>query len=60
MSSFKIKARNKKTGEVHDVWCLDNYFGKHKYGYTPNGGEGEGLDEEDFYREYETIEDGQS
>jgi hypothetical protein len=56
MSSFKIKAVNKKTGELHDVWCLDDYFGKHRYGYIPNSGEGEGMTEDDFYREYTPLE----
>jgi len=56
MSSFKMKARNKKTGELHDVWCLDDYFGRHRYGYIPNNGEGEGMTEDDFYKEYHPEE----
>ena len=33
MSNYKTKARNKKTGEVVEVSALDDYFGKHNYGY---------------------------
>lgn len=51
MSSFKITARYKKTGEVKEVWCLDDYFGRHRYGYVID--KEDVLTEEQFYRLYE-------
>lgn len=53
MSSFKINAKHKSTGIIHEVWCIDDYFGKNKYGYCPNIEGGYHLTEEQFYREYE-------
>lgn len=53
MSSFKITAKHKKSGEKHSVWCLDDYFGKHRYGYIPNERDALALTEDEFYMEYE-------
>lgn len=50
MSSFSMKAKHKNTGEVVRVWCLDDCFGKHEYGYSVNGGEP--MREDDFAKEY--------
>ena len=33
MSSFYKKLINPKTGKLQECYCLDDYFGKHKYGY---------------------------
>ena len=37
MRRFKIQATNNITGALHDIWRIDDYFGKHKYGYVING-----------------------
>ncbi len=36
MSNYSLRARNKKTNEVHDFHAMDNYYGSHKYGYQIN------------------------
>lgn len=37
MSSFKSEFINEK-GEMFEVFCYDDYFGQHQYGYAfPNG-----------------------
>lgn len=51
MSSYMEKFRNKKTGEIVEVSCLDDYFGKHHYGYVIS--DMPALTEEQFHREYE-------
>lgn len=52
MSSYTIKVKHRKTGEIHEIFCHDDYFGKHQYGYkTPDGY----LDEKIFGREYEML-----
>lgn len=56
MSSFEIKALHKATGEIHSVWCMDNYFGHHKYGYIPNIDGGKALSEKEFYQVYARTE----
>lgn len=55
MSSFKMQAKHKATGEIHEIWCLDDYFGGHKYGYVPNEKGATALTEEQFYNEYEAT-----
>jgi hypothetical protein len=34
MSSYKLQAKNKNTGEIVTVCAIDDYFGKHNYGYA--------------------------
>ena len=34
MSSYYTEVINKATGDKATVWCHDDYFGKHKYGYA--------------------------
>jgi hypothetical protein len=34
MSNYKCTIRVKKTGEVKEVYALDDYFGSHQYGYV--------------------------
>lgn len=34
MSSYKLKAKSKKTGKLFNFIALDDYFGKHNYGYA--------------------------
>lgn len=51
MSSFITKAKHKKSGEIHEIFCHDDYFGPHKYGYrTPAN---KVLNQAEFDRQYE-------
>ena len=52
MSSYTIRARNKKTGQVNHVFCFDDYFGRHRYGYMIDNS-GKYITEEEFYRYYD-------
>lgn len=52
MSSFKMTARHKASGELHEVWCMDDYFGRHLYGYVPNVEGGKAMREDAFYAQY--------
>jgi hypothetical protein len=36
MSNYSCQIKIKSTGEIHDATALDNFFGKHKYGYKLN------------------------
>ena len=38
MNNYTIKAKRKTTGEVRDFTAIDEYDGKHKYGYRDNEG----------------------
>ena len=53
MSSFYINAKHKKTGEIHRVLCIDDYFGKHKYGYQV--GDGFAITQSMFDAQYEPL-----
>lgn len=50
MSNFMTKARHRRTGEVREILCLDDYFGQHKYGYI---WEDKAMTECEFMEEYE-------
>ncbi len=52
MSNFKITAEHKSSGEIHEVWCLDDYFGRHLYGYIPITDKEQALTESEFYAAY--------
>ena len=52
MSSFKVMARHNTTQELHEIWCLDDYFGTHKYGYLPNIKDAKAIPEDVFKKEY--------
>ncbi len=53
MSSFTTKAKHKETGEIHEIFCHDDYFGKHVYGYqVPDGGY---ITEKQFRERYEEL-----
>lgn len=56
MSSFKIKAHHKATGEIHEIWCIDNYFAKREYGYVVNEKCGGVFTEKQFYNTYDVEE----
>lgn len=57
MSSFKINAKCKETGSIFEVWCMDDYFGRHIYGYCVHrDGCVDAMREDDFYNEYEAVE----
>lgn len=50
MSSWIRKITHKETGEEHEIFAIDGYFGAHKYGYKlPNGIV---LTSEQFTKEY--------
>lgn len=51
MSSFIMKAISKKDGIEHAVFCWDDFFGEHKYGYRAFGTKGV-LTEEEFNKKY--------
>jgi hypothetical protein len=53
MSSFKAQARHKVTGELVKVWCMDDYFGRHNYGYVVGD---KAMNEDEFEKEYEFEE----
>ena len=59
MSSFEAKFKHKETGNIVTVFCYDDYFGRHKYGYHINDVV---MTEEAFFEKYEsyveTKEDG--
>lgn len=46
-----MQAKHKNSGEVHEIWAIDDYFGKHEYGYIFKSGEA--LTEEQFAEQYE-------
>lgn len=55
MSSFITLCKNRKTNELLEVICIDDYFGKHQYGF--NVAETTGyLNEDQFFRDYFIIE----
>lgn len=51
MSSYKLKAKNRKTGEIKDFNAYDDYFGKHEYGY----GDEKGVYDEKAFNELFVI-----
>ena len=55
MSSWIRDYRNKETGEVVEVFAIDDYLGAHIYGYKlPSG---EVLTEDKFSALYEDVRD---
>lgn len=34
MSSYNALLKHPKTGKLQGVLCIDDYFGKHRYGYA--------------------------
>ncbi len=58
MSSFKITARHNASGELQEIWCIDDYFGRHKYGYIVNMESGSAMNEIEFYEQYTLEEQG--
>lgn len=51
MSSFVMNAKNKKTGELIEVLAIDDYFGRHQYGYSI-GNKGAVYRENEFFDQY--------
>ena len=47
MSSFRVTARHRETGEIHEVWCFD-YFGRHQYCFIPHHDGNIKMTEEQF------------
>lgn len=56
MSNYICKAKNKTTGIVVEVLAIDDYFGKHKYGYKVGNSQNV-LNEILFDENYEIIKD---
>lgn len=54
MSNYNFKAKNIKTGKIEDFTALDDYFGRHQYGYKDN--KGIIYSENSFFLEYELCE----
>jgi len=54
MSSFITTAINKKSGEDVQVYCLDDYFGRHRYGYIIDD-DSNVLTEQEFKKNYEIV-----
>lgn len=57
MSSYKLKARNKETGEIVDVLALDDWFGRHQYGYKPLVDDVTVYNENTFWKHFEGAEE---
>lgn len=58
MSNYYLKAKNKKTGEIKEFLAMDDYFGKHNYGYTDKIKQGEEVyDQYDFDELFEKVEE---
>jgi hypothetical protein len=55
MSSFMGKCRNKKTGTEYAVFCHDDFFGSHAYGYHIQESDEPVMTEEQFHKHYEMI-----
>jgi len=56
MSNYHFTARNKKTGDIVEFEAMDDYFGKHQYGYAPTGVEYIGAyTQEQFEEQYEVV-----
>lgn len=47
MSSFLKDLKNPKTGKTYKAWCIDDYYGPHRYGYFFRK-DGKDADWEDF------------
>lgn len=54
MSDYFLKAINKATGETEEILAMDDYFGRHVYGYKANKPGSEVMREEQFKKRYET------
>lgn len=55
MSNFFADFRNKHTGEVVSVYCCDDYFGKHEYGFMVQG-TNVFLRQDTFDKNFERVE----
>jgi hypothetical protein len=54
MSHFHMTARHKETGDIDDITCLDDFFGKRQRGYKmPNGYV---MNEYEFNKQFERVE----
>ena len=55
MSNYYQKVRRKTTGEIEQIEALDNYYGKHQYGYK--AGSGTVYSQEGFDLTFDIVED---
>lgn len=51
------KCRNRKTGTEYVVFCIDDYFGRHNYGYDIKECDEPVLTEEQFNKHYEIVKE---
>lgn len=56
MSSYYCKIKVIKTGEIIEAMALDDYFGRHEYGYLPKDYIQDDGTEKPAYREDEIEE----
>jgi len=56
MSNFNFTAKDKTTGETVKVDAMDDYFGRHRYGYRTEGSQ-QVFKEEEFWQNFEEIMD---
>ena len=52
MSSYQLKAKNKLTQKIESFTALDDYFGKHEFGYLSESGS---YTEQEFNRLFERV-----
>ena len=60
MSNYYLTARNKETGDIVKFEAIDDYYGKHQYGYAPLGTvpvmESHPYTQEEFDARFEVVE----
>ena len=52
MSSYMAKARHRETGKIHNIFCFDDYYGRHQYGYDDGM---KVMREKEFNDNYEVL-----
>lgn len=56
MSTFNLRARHKESGTLHTVTAMDDYYGRHNYGYKIHE-TGDIYEEYWFNKYFERVED---
>ena len=52
MSNYETTATHKITGKQHKIFCFDDYFGRHRYGYDDGT---KVMTEDEFNKHYEVT-----
>lgn len=55
MSSFKFLAKDKETGQTVKVQALDDFYGRHEYGYCDENEPGIMYTESEFEKNFERL-----